>query len=153
MSEDEHRLNLTIEDWLAITHLLNREEPADMDPVTEEAWQLIQDAEPFAPGVVRKVRQTFGHDLDVMKEGQTWIVMVKYDATPERPYNEPDAPMPDERKGRLISAGVHGNFTSMTVEAVADNKPLAERIALGVVRWWAQIYRLPEPRRVHVMNN
>lgn len=61
--------------------------------------------------------------------------------------------MPDERKGRLISAGVHGNLTSMAVEAVADNKPLAERIALGVVRWWAQIYRLPEPRRVHVMDN
>lgn len=82
MSENEHRLNLTIEDWLAITHLLNREEPADMDPVTEEAWQIIQDAEPFAPGVVRKVRQTFGHDLDVMKEGQTWIVTVKYTPPP-----------------------------------------------------------------------
>ena len=144
---------LTIEDWLAITHLLNREEPADMDAVTEEAWRIIQDAEPFAPHVVRKVRQTFGHDLDVMLEGQTWIVRVKYVATPERPYNEPDAPMPDEQKGRLISAGVHGNETGLTVDVVADNKPIAERIGLGVARWWAQIYRLPEPRRVHVMDN
>ncbi|SIN14327.1 hypothetical protein [Micromonospora cremea] len=153
MSEGERRLNLTVEDWLAIQYLLSREEPADMDPVTKEAWPIIQDAAPFAPGVVRRVRQVFGHDLEVMYEGETWIVMVKYNATPVSPYNEPDGPMPDERKGRLISAGVHGNLTSMTVEVSADSKALAERIALGVARWWAHIYRLPEPVRVTVMDN
>ena len=42
MSEDERRFNLTIEDWLAITHLLNREEPPELDPATEEAWQLLR---------------------------------------------------------------------------------------------------------------
>ncbi|MER7330391.1 MULTISPECIES: hypothetical protein [unclassified Micromonospora] len=153
---------MTAEDWVLITSLVNptqlpttrvREEPADMDPITEEAWWSIQDAEPFAPGLVREVRMTFGNDPDYILKGQTWIVRVKYDAIPERRYNEPDGPMPSERSGRLISAEMHDNETELTVELVADNKPMAEEIALRVVKWWAEIYRLPEPRRVHVMDN
>ncbi|OKI45136.1 hypothetical protein [Micromonospora sp. CB01531] len=144
---------LTDDQKTRLIHLFAVKEPAVMDAATKQAWQIIQESPTLGAGLVRRVRQAFGHDLDVMKEGQTWIVVVHYAATPASPHAEPDGPMPDEVKGRLISAGVHGDRTTLTAEVVADNKPVAERIALGVVRWWAHIYGLPEPSRVHVMDN
>ncbi|RZU77613.1 hypothetical protein EV384_6344 [Micromonospora kangleipakensis] len=129
-----------------------------MNQVTKDAWQIIQGAPAFGRGLVRRVRSLFlpggQSDLDVMYEGETWIVVVEYLAVPVEPYAEPDGPMPDERRGRLMMATVDGTSkTRMTAEVVADNKPVAERIALSVVRWWAHIYRLPEPSRIHVMDN
>ncbi|NED58703.1 hypothetical protein G3I24_48440 [Micromonospora aurantiaca] len=154
MSEDDRKkLDLTIEDWLAVRHMMTGPERIELDPATKEAWRIIQESPALGAAVVRQVRAAYGHNLDVMKEGQGWIVRVRYDRHPTTPYAEPDGPMPDERKGRLISAGVHADGTGLTAEVVAENKVLAERIALGVVRWWAHIYGLGEPSRVHVMDN
>ncbi|MGN9804578.1 hypothetical protein [Micromonospora sp. L32] len=156
MSEDEpKKLNLTIEDWLAIRHMLTCPERTEMDPVTKQAWQIIQAAPAFGAALVRRVRDAiFPGQLDVTYEGQTWIVVVEYPAVPVEPYEEPDGPMPDERRGRMISATIDGTSrTRMTAEVVADDNAVAERIALGVVRWRAHILRLPEPDRVHVMDN
>ncbi|WP_433313087.1 hypothetical protein [Micromonospora chersina] len=129
-----------------------------MNQATKEAWRIIQGAPAFGRGLVRTVRSLFlpgtQSDLDVMYEGQTWIVAVEYSAVPVEPYQELDGPMPDERRGRMISATIDGTSkTTMTAEVVADDEALAERVALGVVRWWAHIYRLSEPSRVHVMDN
>ena len=156
MSEDEpKKLDLTIEDWLAIRHMLTCPERIDMDPATKQAWQMIQAAPAFGAALVRRVRDAiFPGQLDVMYEGQTWIVMVEYPAVPVKPYAEPDGPMPDESRGRMISATIDGTTkTLMTAEVVADNKAVAERLALGVARWWAHVLQLPEPSRVHVMDN